>query len=252
MNILIIEDEQLTAEDLRDIILDISPDTNSIRILNSVEESVSFLKENKQIDLIFSDIQLGDGLSFEIFKQVKFHAPIIFCTAYDEYALKAFETNGIHYILKPFDERKIAESLQKFKELKLSFNTKEDNFAKVIETLKIRQDNSLLVYKQDRAIPIRFKDVALFYIKNEITYLITFEQKTFHIDKPLDEIQQLSGKSFFRANRQYIINRNAIKEVGQTLSRKSIVFLNIPFEDEISVSKEKRIELLNWITGIDT
>jgi Response regulator containing CheY-like receiver and SARP domains len=123
MNIIIIEDERLTAEDLKDIIIENNPDCNVIKILSSVKEATEYLSSHPQPDLIFSDIQLGDGLSFEIYKQVQVNVPIVFCTAYDEYALTAFETNGIHYILKPFNEDKIAEAIEKFKRLKDYFSS---------------------------------------------------------------------------------------------------------------------------------
>ncbi|OJV53617.1 MAG: DNA-binding response regulator [Bacteroidetes bacterium 43-16] len=251
MNIIIIEDERLTAEDLKDIITDNNPDCQVIKILSSVKEAVDYLQANPQPDLIFSDIQLGDGLSFEIYKKVKINVPIVFCTAYDEYALTAFETNGIHYILKPFDEGKIAEAIEKFKTLKNSFHSEEDHsLTKVLDLLQNKQNEnsgSILVYQQDKVIPVKLKNIALFYIKNEVTHLLTFDQKVYYVNKSLDEVQQTCGYDFYRANRQFILNREAIKEVSQTLSRKISVSLKFDFDEDILVSKEKMTDFLTWL-----
>lgn len=254
MDIIIIEDERITAEDLRDTILQIVPEANMVKILSSVKEAVQYLKTHDLPQLIFSDIQLGDGLSFDIYQQVELQTPIIFCTAYDEYALKAFESNGIHYILKPFDERKIAEAIEKFQHFKSLFSINKDTVLKVIESFSYKnneQTGSILVYWQNKVIPVKIKNIALFYIKNEITHLVTFDQKTYYVNKTLDVIQQICGDTFYRANRQYSINREAIKEVSQVLSRKFYVELTVPFSEPITVSKEKLTEFLNWLKGYE-
>lgn len=253
MNIIIIEDERLTAEDLKDIITEHHTDCQVIKILSSVKEAISYFSSNPAPDLIFSDIQLGDGLSFDIYNAVDITTPIIFCTAYDEYALSAFKANGIHYILKPFDENTIHEAIEKFKRITKSSNNLDSNaLSKFLEALQHKNhesSGSILVYQQDKVIPIRLKDIALFYIKNEVTHLYTFEQKQFYINKSLDEVQHTCGDEFYRANRQFILNRNAVKEVSQTLSRKVSVHLNFSFDEDILVSKEKMTDFLGWLKG---
>lgn len=251
MNIVIVEDEKLTAEDLKDTILRVSPDLKVIRILGSVKEAIAYFKSNPMPQLIFSDIQLGDGLSFDIYREVEVSAPIVFCTAYDEYALQAFDTNGIHYILKPFDEKKVEEAIEKFRNLQSVFTEERTSFMKVLESLQKSQGvtQSLLVYQQDKVIPVKFRDIALFYIKNEVTHLYTFSQKIYYINKSLDVIQQICGDDFYRANRQYIVNRSAVKEVNQSLSRKVSVELNVPFQESITISKEKMTDFLDWLKG---
>ncbi len=253
MNIIIIEDERLTAEDLKDIISESNPDCNVVKILSSVKEAISYLSSNPAPDLIFSDIQLGDGLSFDIYDAVKISTPIIFCTAYDEYALSAFNANGIHYILKPFDEKIIHEALDKYRRLTASKSDFDSNsLNKVLEALNQKNNESngsILVYQQDKVIPVKLKDIALFYIKNEVTHLYTFEQKLYYINKSLDEVQHTCGNDFYRANRQFILNRNAVKEVSQTLSRKVSVHLNFPFDEDVLVSKEKMTDFLTWLKG---
>lgn len=253
MNIIIVEDERLTAEDLKDIITDNHPDCKVVKVLSSVKEAIAYFTDHPAPDLIFSDIQLGDGLSFDIYKAVVINTPIIFCTAYDEYALSAFNANGIHYILKPFDEKAIIDAIAKYRRLTAG-HAEQDRQAlnKVLDALQQKSTESagsLLVYQQDKVIPIKLKDIALFYIKNDITHLYTFEQKLFYINKSLDELQHGCGGDFYRANRQFILNRNAVKEVSQTLSRKVSVHLNIPFDEDILVSKEKMSDFLAWLKG---
>ncbi|HRP89158.1 MAG TPA: LytTR family DNA-binding domain-containing protein [Edaphocola sp.] len=250
MNIVIIEDEILTAEDLKETILDLMPAANILKIIKTVKEAKQYFSVPVDIDLIFCDIQLGDGLSFEIFRHAQPPAPIVFCTAFDEYALEAFETNGIHYILKPFDESKIADALNKFQSLKSSFKSPDNTFEKVknlLEQQRSKQDSSILVFFQDKVIPVKINNVALFFIKNEVSHLLTFEGNLYYINKSLDEIQQLCGDDFYRANRQFIINRNAIKEMEHSQSRKISVSLNVPFNESILVSKEKMANFLEWL-----
>lgn len=252
MNIVIIEDESLTAEDLRDTIMEVAHEATIVKIVSSVKTAINYFQQQPTPDLIFSDIQLGDGLSFEIFKQVRISCPIIFCTAYDEHALAAFETNGIHYILKPFDTGKVSEAIEKFKKLKASFKVEEDSLNKLVALLNHRQEpvqSSILVYHQDKVIPIKLQDIAVFYIKNEVTHLCTFDNKIYYINKTLDEVQQLCGSNFYRANRQHIINRNAVKEVRHAQARKVSVSLSLSSMEEVVISKEKMHDFLEWLKG---
>jgi len=251
MKIVIIEDEQLTAEDLAETIKIADPTASVIAILYSVGESISWLQKNKHPDLIFSDIQLGDGLSFEIFKQVQCLTPIIFCTAYDEYAISAFKTNGIDYILKPFDHVSVASALNKYMQLKSGFNSNSLSNEKILalfDSIKIPLKSAILVYQKDKIFPIRLDDIALFYIELEISHLVTFDMKRYSINNSLDELTKIAGESFFRVNRQFIINRKAIKEVSQFFARKLSIVLTIPFKETIIVNKVKATEFLNWLS----
>jgi DNA-binding LytR/AlgR family response regulator len=252
MNIVIIEDEQLTADDLAESILDLAPDVQIVAKLNSVQDAVAWFKKNEHPDLIFSDIQLGDGLCFEIFKSRSITTPVIFCTAYDEYALSAFRANGIDYILKPFDKETIANALAKYKELERRFagNTEKlETILHLFESRKAQKKGSLLVYHKDKILPIRLEDIALFYIENEITHILTFDQKSFTTNKPLDELEQMTGADFYRANRQYLVHRKAIKEAAQYFVRSLSVTLTIPFKETIKVNKVKVSDFLNWLSA---
>jgi len=252
MKIVIIEDEQLTADDLSETILKVSPEVLIIARLSSVKDAVAWFRKNEQPDLIFSDIQLGDGLCFEIFRKHPITTPVIFCTAFDEYALTAFKAHGIDYILKPFDEQTIAGALTRYKELERKFlgnNKQIETILQLFENRKNQKQGSVLVYHKDKILPIKLQDIALFYLEHEITYIITFGPKTFTISKSLEELEEIAGNSFYRANRQYLINRKAIKEASQYFARKLSIALSIPFSETITVSKVKVPDFLNWLSG---
>ena len=252
MKIVIIEDEQLTADDLSETILKVSPEVLIIARLSSVKDAVAWFRKNEQPDLIFSDIQLGDGLCFEIFRKHPITTPVIFCTAFDEYALTAFKAHGIDYILKPFDEQTIAGALTRYKELERKFlgnNKQIETILQLFENRKNQKQGSVLVYHKDKILPIKLQDIALFYLEHEITYIITFRQKTFTISKSLEELEEIAGNSFYRANRQYLINRKAIKEASQYFARKLSIALSIPFIETITISKVKVPDFLNWLSG---
>jgi len=252
MKIVIIEDEELTANDLAATIQKIDKSAKIIAILASVKESVSFFRKNSNPDLIFCDIQLGDGLSFEIFRECAISAPVIFCTAYDEYALKAFKANGIDYILKPFSGKTIAESLEHYKTLKNCFQNSDFSMERILELFENRKQikqNTVLVFQRDNIIPVKVDDIALFYIENEITRLVTFSRKHHTINKSLEELETITGNNFFRANRQFLINRNAIRDASQYFARKLVVTLTLPINEKIIVSKEKVTLFLDWLSG---
>lgn len=253
MNIVIIEDEELVAEDLELTIRQFIDEPAGIVLLKSVKESIAYFKNAAAPDLIFSDIQLGDGLSFEIFVAVNISVPVIFCTAYDEYALDAFKTNGIDYILKPFNSQTIDNALQKYKQLKKIFSADQTpQYDALIQMLAARDTQtaaSVLVYHQDKIIPVKLEDIAMFYLKNEITHLLTFSGVCYYPNKNLDELERSSGHYFFRANRQFLVCRKAITDVSSYFSRKLSLNLNVPFDEKVIVSKAKAPQFLNWLTN---
>jgi DNA-binding LytR/AlgR family response regulator len=252
MKIIIIEDEELTADDLASSIKKADSEAEIVGVLNTVKQAVSYFSENIEPDLIFSDIQLGDGLSFEIFRQHPVTSPVIFCTAYDEYALRAFKTNGIDYILKPFSAAMIREAINKYKSLRTTFLGHRENISKIYELFESSlpgNESTVLVFHRENIIPVKTSDIALFYIENEITYLLTFANKQHTIDKSLEELESISGKAFFRANRQFLINRAAVTRASHYFSRKLTVTLSIPFEKKILISREKISSFLTWLSG---
>ena len=253
MNIVIIEDELLTAEDLVDIIGRISSDIRITAVLHSVKDAIAFFQEQPTVDLIFSDIQLGDGLSFEIFRTTRVEAPIIFCTAYDEYALEAIKSNGIEYILKPFAVESILKAIDKYYQLKKHFVPVEVDYGKLIQSITSaakseRGVGSILVYYKDKILPVGFDEIALFYIDGEFVRLRCFNGKSYLVSQPLDELEQLSQGDFFRVNRQYLVSRRAVIDANHYLPRKYVVNLSIPFTEVLVVSKNRTAAFLQWLT----
>lgn len=253
MRVVIIEDEQFMAQDLAETILRVAPDFQIVKVLESVKSAVAYFQESPLVDLIFSDIQLGDGLSFEVFKEVKITAPVIFCTAYDVYALTAFKANGIDYVLKPFTQDIIYEAIEKYKQLKRSLSNETFDFELIAGLFerKTQQDSCLLVYVKDKIVPIKFNEIACFYIENDLTYLMTFSGKYHALNKSLDELEKVAGSSFYRANRKWLIHRNAIKEASHYFHRKLLLHLSVPVstDESITVSKVKATSFLSWLAG---
>lgn len=251
MNIVIIEDEGIVADDLEMNIRKLVDEPVDIVQLKSVKEAIVYFKQANTPDLIFSDIQLGDGLSFEIFVAGPVAAPVIFCTAYDEYAIDAFKANGIDYILKPFTLQTLQRALQRYHQFKNIFSTEPPPQYNALMQLLVGRESqrlsSILVYHIDKIIPVKLEDIALFYLANEVTHLLTFSGKTFYPNKNLDELEKLSGNSFFRANRQFLVCRKAIVDVSSFFSRKLSLNLNVPFDERVIVSKGKAPQFLSWL-----
>lgn len=252
MKVVIVEDEALTAEDLAEILLKLADGIEVVKILPSVREAVIYFKQNSSPDLIFCDIQLGDGHSFEIFSEIHVDAPVIFCTAYDEYALEAFKNNGIDYILKPFTKKTIKAAIEKYKSLKVRFGGMGVDFAGLFQNIQTRRQpdrkiSSLLINWKDKIIPIKINDIALFDIEFKKTQLITFDNHKYFVSNTLDELEEICGEDFYRANRQYLINRNAVTEALQYHTRKLVLKLKVIGNHEIIISKNRIPEFLSWL-----
>lgn len=250
MNIIIIEDEFRAAKSLQNLILDLKPESKILGVYDSVEASVEALSQDIMPDLIFMDIQLSDGLSFEIFKAVDITCPIIFCTAFDQYMLDAFKSKGVDYVLKPFSRDDISEALKKVDELRKFF---QKNDLPDIELLlqKINQPtgkSTFLVFKNQKYTTIPTESIAYFYIHNEITHLVTFDKEQFQLSQPLGQVaEQVSGKQFFRINRQYLVNFKAIKEMEHYFQRKILVKLVIETPEKLLINKEKTHSFFTWL-----
>lgn len=251
MRVVIIEDEVLTAEDLKESIQQLDNTVEVVAVLQSVREAVAYFQRNDMPDLIFSDIQLGDGESFDIYRTVEVTAPVIFCTAYDEYALQAFKTNGIEYILKPFTNASIADAIRKYNNLRRQFTGIATSANTIAETVQQHTPKpaAILVHYKDKIVPVRLENIVLFYIEKEVLYLMTFDRQHYYLKKSLEEAEQLCGINFFRVNRQFLVNRKAIKDASHYVSRKLSVNLSVPFREVITISKEKAPQFLAWLSG---
>lgn len=250
MNILIIEDELKAAKSLVTMIKAVRPAATIVSELQSVESTVKHLSENEMPDLIFMDIQLADGLSFEIFKNVTINCPVIFCTAYNEYSLEAFKANGIDYILKPFSKEDIEIAFKKVEQLKNYF---QQNLVPDIGNLLSRLEpqggkKSFLVFKHNKYSTVQTDTIAYFCIKHEIVHIVCLDKQEYTLTQSLDQIYSLlSSSMFYRLNRQYIINFNAIKEIEPYFARKLYVKLVIDTPERLLINKERSSSFLHWM-----
>lgn len=252
MNIIIIEDEFRAAKSLQTLLQELKPESVIIGVYDSIEASIEALSKGIKVDLIFMDIQLSDGLSFEIFKAVEITCPVIFCTAFDQYMLDAFKSKGIDYILKPFSRDDISESLKKVDKLKQFFQKNElpelEAFLQKLHTTETAQKSNFLVFKNQKYTTISVENIAYFYIHNEITHLVTFDKESFQLTQSLGQVAELvSAKQFFRINRQYLIHFKAIKEMEHYFQRKIYVKLTIETPEKLLINKEKTHSFFSWL-----
>jgi len=252
MKVIIIEDEKRTAKELATTLESIDDQIEVVTILSSVEQAISYMRNNSDFDLIFSDIQLSDGLSFEIFNKIRLSAPVVFCTAYDKYALESFNTNSIDYILKPFDRNSVAKSLEKYHTLKSNFAAFNLNFNNLLRTIgapsSTVQQTSIIVSKGDRIVPIKTTTIALFVHEDDYVFALTFDLKRHLVSQSLEELESVCGDIFFRANRQYLINRKAVEDVSRHFNRKIQVNLTFNYPTQILISRLKVTQFIEWLT----
>lgn len=243
MNAIIIEDEPLAVSELENILNEIVPDIKIVARLDSVRESVRWLQGN-QADLIFSDIHLGDGQSFDIFRQVDVKSPVIFITAYDEYALQAFKNQGVGYILKPFDREEIRLVLEKVR----NWFGEQHSLAQVEMNTTFQERFLVQIGARIKSVPVT--DVAYFMADGKYLMLYTFEGNGYILDQTMGGLEgKLDPKCFFRINRKFIINYLAIKDmVRYSNSRIKIVLSTaIPDNAEVIVSTERMRDFKEWL-----
>lgn len=252
MKVLIIEDEIKTARALGRMIISVQPGAVIVQYIESVSMAVDYLSGTETPDVIFMDIQLADGNCFEIFGRVEIKVPVVFCTAFDEYAIEAFKSNGIDYILKPFEKKDIQSAFEKIDSLKNYFqhsalpDQKLENILAGLTTG--RGKTNFLVFSNNKYSNIPVDRIAFFYSQFGGTILVTFDQKEYSIPQSLDELGQLvSSIQFFRINRQYLISFSAIVEVEHYFSRKLLVSLKISTPEKPLVTKDKASRFLQWL-----
>ncbi len=252
MTILIIEDEMKAANELESLIHEIRPNDIICAKLQSIQESVEWLQNNSAPDLIFSDIQLSDGSCFEIFRQIK-TSPVIFCTAYNQFALEAFDNNGIDYLLKPIEKEKLRHSFQKLEQLQTLIHSNYPEYMQRFERLMshsaAKYKTSLLSYFRDQITPVPVSDIDFIYTENKVVHAFS-QNKKYEIRETLDNLcAQLDPDNFFRANRQYIIHRQSISNIEHLFGRKLVIRLYASATHNIIISKGKVSEFLNWLEG---
>lgn len=251
MKALIIEDEVLAARHLVQILKNIG-NIDVTATLETITETIEWFDRNNHPDIIFMDIHLADGNAFEIFNHVKTNSPVIFTTAYDEYALKAFKVNSIDYLLKPVEEADVRESLEKMKRLS-SNGFSQNALTALMEYLKMEKrykTHFLIPTKGDKLSPLSVSEIAYLYIEAGILSAFTFDKKIFRLESTLDEMENsIDPHFFFRANRQYIISRAAIKDIDLWFNSKLSVNLKTESPGKIIISKAKAAEFKKWFFG---
>ncbi|MEZ4888404.1 MAG: LytTR family DNA-binding domain-containing protein [Chitinophagales bacterium] len=253
MKVLIIEDEFAAAKRLQRLIQNINPDIEIIEVLDSIETAVEWLQNHTHPDLMFLDIHLADGSSFEIFQQVHIITPIVFTTAYDQYALQAFQHNSIDYLLKPIKQEDLSKAIDKYQK-RYGETSPAIDYQKLAQALQLQSANRqtrFLVRFGQTLLAIDIKDVAYCYTENKTNFIITFNNKKYVIDQYLDELENiLDTQKFFRINRQFIVNFDAI--TGMYAYSKSRVKLDLkpPFEGADTVVSTQRSPIFKqWLIG---
>ena len=250
MNIIIIEDEKPAARLLQRKIEKLGLQVNTL--LHSVEESISWFQNTSHPDLIFLDIQLSDGLSFEIFEQINIKSAVIFITAYDEYALRAFKLNSIDYLLKPIDEEELATAIAKFQNQFQQHNINSLDFEAIKRMLvnpiakEYRKRFSIKIGQQLKVIDLA--EIECFYSENKGTYIHTIDNRDYLIDSSLEVVEsELNPKDFFRINRKYIIPMQSVKEIQIYSNSRLKISLPTYKADEVIVARERVSDFKEWL-----
>lgn len=247
MKILIIEDEKPAAQKLERLLVEIDSSIEIVNVIESVEETINWLEQHSSPDLIMMDIQLSDGLCFEIFENIEIKTPVIFTTAYDEYALQAFKVNSVDYLLKPVDPYALSKALHKFK----TVHSRNDLSAveKLIHQFQPKTKERFLIKIGEHFRSVQTSEIRCFYILERCTFIYTYKDKSYPIDYSLDQIEKLVDPAkFFRTNRNFIISITAVKDIiAYSSSRLKIIMKDSPDEDDILVSRERVKAFKEWM-----
>jgi two-component system, LytTR family, response regulator len=254
MKTIIIEDEPLVAKDLKKLILQIDPSIEILIVLDSLQSCISYFKSNDEPDLIFMDIQLSDGVSFDLLKEIDIRCPIIFTTAYNEYAIRAFKVNSIDYLLKPVDKIELQAALEKFKKINAAPGSDvQAQLQHAINQLKASSEKNIykerfMVHSGKSYIVVHHANVG-YFIKDTLIYLVTNDKQQFLTDfQTMEELEDLlNPKLFYRANRQYIVSAQAVDSFRSDIYSKMILQLKPPLNVSIDISREKAQAFKNWI-----
>jgi two-component system, LytTR family, response regulator LytT len=251
MEILIIEDEMLLAKRLQKMLFSIEPESKIAGITQGVGESVLWLQQNSAPDLVLMDVELADGKSFDIFKYFQLDVPIIFTTAYDEFAVQAFKVNSIDYLLKPIKENELQQAINKFKSSgKFKQEISIKNLLQKVEQLSKPPGyrSRFLVKQVQKWISIDILDVAYIFSENKCTFLRTHQNQKFIVDIPLDVLEkELSPQQFFRANRKYFLAPRSIVSIHTWFNQKLKVAVNPGTDEHIIISREKANAFKAWM-----
>jgi DNA-binding LytR/AlgR family response regulator len=253
MKTLIIEDEPFAADALANIIRAVRPDADLVAVLGSVEEAVEWLRLHRAPDLLFCDIHLSDGISFDIFRQVEVRCPVIFTTAYNQYAIQAFQVNSVDYLLKPVKQENVAAALRKYDESKQRYLAEGlGNLQGLLHTLQTpaaRPFRARFLVKSgpgSKVVPVA--DIAYFHAEEAVVFLVTRATKRYIVNFTLDQLEeQLDPQLFFRANRQFLVHIGAVSEVRPYLKGRLYLLLNPPAPEDLFISSSRAATFKQWL-----
>jgi two-component system, LytTR family, response regulator LytT len=253
MQVLIIEDEALASKRLKQLIQEINNSIKILDVLDSIESTVKWFNGSITPELIFMDIQLADGLCFEIFNRIKIDVPIIFTTAFDEYAIQAFKVNSVDYLLKPINKKDLEQALIKYEDIKdhYSVSSKDSDIQQLLQRMSLNQKvyrSRFLVKTGQTFVKINSDNIAYFFVDNKLTYGILTNNKKYLIDYTLDELEnELDPQVFFRINRQFILNINSIESVHIFFGGSLKLHLLPKCEEEVLVSRRRVAAFKEWM-----
>jgi len=250
MKVLIVEDEKPAAEKLTKALQQINGLVDVQAVLGSVRESIQWFQQNAFPDLVFMDIALSDGASFDLFQQVEIKCPVIFITAYDEYWQEAFEHNGIDYLLKPVKEEKLTAALKKYEKLKTHFSANYNTIAQLASASAntVGYKKRFLVKKGNDYVSIKAETIVYFYAAHKLVCLVTAEGQKFLLDQSLSDIEmQTDPALFYRVNRKHLVNLNSIKRIKALGKGKLVLEVEPASEEEIVISQESASQFKQWL-----
>lgn len=248
MRVVIIEDETAAAQNLSAILRKLFPDVEIVATIDTVVDSVDFFRSEPQLDLAFMDIHLADGSSFRIFDSVDITTPIIFTTAYDQYAIEAFKVNSIDYLLKPINEEEIKRAVEKWE--RLTSTERSSYTSRIAEVAQTRPTEQVfLVHFRDKIVPLHCQDIAFFHTFEERVTAYCHNGDKYQIDLTLEALQsKLSNDDFFRANRQFILSRKAVKDISIWFGSRLAANLVIDTPERVIIPKARVQEFKKWLT----
>ncbi len=251
MRVLIFEDEAPAARKMIKLLTGIGLEMEILGVIESVKEGITWLKNNPLPDLIFSDIQLSDNLSFQIFTELDLKIPVIFTTAFNEYAVQAFNHYSIDYLLKPVKEEDLIKSIKKYEDYFGSKDSAQPDYDALIKHLKGNNYRTrFLVYYREGLIPVETKDIAYFFSQESTTFIKLNNNKSYILNESLDTLEnQLSPKDFYRANRKFILSTWSISKVEPYFNQKLVVHIHPLIDETVTISKTKATAFKEWLNS---
>lgn len=250
MKVLIVEDEHYSAERLSLLLKDIDPSIEVVKKLDSIKSTVAFFKDKETlVDLVFMDIELADGVCFEIFNQIELNLPVVFTTAYDQYAIQAYDLNSIHYLLKPVDKPDLKKALDKFQTLDRTMSINLREISALLTQTKTNYKANFLGKHSNRLVPKSCDSIDYFYSEERVVYMVDGSKK-YLLDYTLEELSEkhLNPDVFFRVNRKYIVNINEVDVLKKCAHQRLKIILKTVQEHEIIVSRERVSDFKKWLS----